>query len=376
MTKKILFVATVDYHFEAFHLPYFKMLKEEGWEIHVAAKGDLNLPYCDKKFNIPIERSPYRLNNIRAYFILKRTIDENSYDLIHCHTPMGGVIARLAAINARKRGTKVLYTAHGFHFYKGAPLINWLLYYPVERFLAKYTDGLITINSEDYERAKKFKLAENGRVYYIPGVGIDVERIKKIEVDKSKKRRELGIPEDAFVLVSVGELNRNKNHIQVIKALEEINAKEKKIFYLIVGEGKLKSYLERKKQQLGLEKNVLLVGKRNDVIEILKASDLFVFPSLREGLPRALMEAMACGLPVIATKIRGNVDLIEDGKNGILVKVNNVAELIEAIKKLCVNVELRETFALKNQEKVKDFSILVVSKKMEEIYLSYSNCCG
>lgn len=371
MTKKILFVATVDYHFEAFHLPYFKMLKEEGWEIHVAAKGDLNLPYCDKKFNIPIERSPYRLNNIRAFFILKKIIEENSYDLIHCHTPMGGVIARLAAINARKKGTKVLYTAHGFHFYKGAPILNWLLYYPIERFLARYTDGLITINSEDYERAKKFKLAKNGKSFYVPGVGIDVERIKKIEVDKRQKRRELGIPEDAFVLVSVGELNKNKNHIAVIKALKNIDLKRKNIFYIIVGDGKLKNYLQKKIRQFELSENVKLVGKRSDVIEILKASDLFVFPSRREGLPRALLEAMACGLPVIATKIRGNVDLIEDGVNGILFEVNDSINLIKSIKNIYSNAEFRNMMGQKNLEKIYNFSLSVVCENMRSIYRLY-----
>lgn len=374
MTKKILFVATVDYHFEAFHLPYFKMLKEEGWEIHVAAKGDLNLPYCDKKFNIPIERSPYRLNNIRAYFILKRIIDENGYDLIHCHTPMGGVIARLAAINARKRGTKVLYTAHGFHFYKGAPLINWLLYYPVERFLAKYTDGLITINSEDYERAKKFKLAKNGKLFYVPGVGIDVESIKKIEVDKSQKRRELGIPEDAFVLVSVGELIPRKNHSLAIKALSKVDLVEKKIYYVIVGKGSLEAKLKKLCRKLGIEDHIVFLGHRKDVIEILKASDVFIFPSKQEGLPRALMEAMACGLPVIATKIRGNVDLIEDGVNGVLIEINDFVNLVKSIKKLCSDVELRDIMGKRSLEKISDFSLSVICNCMSSIYACYKRC--
>ncbi|WAM33636.1 glycosyltransferase family 4 protein [Caldicellulosiruptor morganii] len=371
MNKKILFVATVDYHFEAFHLPYFKMLKEEGWELHVAAKGDLDLPYCDKKFNIPIERSPYRLNNIRAYFILKRIIEENKYDLVHCHTPMGGVLARLAAINARKRGTKVLYTAHGFHFYKGAPIINWLLYYPIEKFLARYTDGLITINSEDYERAKTFKLAKDGKLFYVPGVGIDVERIKMIEVDKIQKRRELGIPENAFVLVSVGELIPRKNHSQVIKALSKIDIRSKNIYYLIVGKGILELKLKRLSQKLNIEDHVVFLGHRKDVIEILKASDVFVFPSKQEGLPRALMEAMACGLPVIATRIRGNVDLIEDSVNGLLIDIKGVVSFDKAIENMYNNKDLRSIIGKKNLEKISNFSISVICEHMKTIYNLY-----
>ncbi len=155
MVNSILFCATVDYHFKAFHLPYMKWFKEQGWEVHVAASGEMELPYVDKKYTIPIQRSPLSMKNMEAYRELKEIIDGNQYKLIHCHTPMGGVLARLAAREARKKGTKVIYTAHGFHFCKGAPLKNWMLYYPIEKRLAHYTDCLITINEEDYTLAKK-----------------------------------------------------------------------------------------------------------------------------------------------------------------------------------------------------------------------------
>ena len=152
-TKKVLFCATVDYHFKAFHLPYLKWFKEQGWQVHIAASGELELPYTDQKFNIPIQRSPFRMKNFEAYNKLKQLMDHNKYDIIHCHTPMGGVLARLAARKTRANGTKVIYTAHGFHFCKGAPLINWLTYYPIEKMLANDTDCLITINQEDYQIA-------------------------------------------------------------------------------------------------------------------------------------------------------------------------------------------------------------------------------
>ena len=221
--KKVLFVATVvKTHIMEFHIPYLKMFKEMDWETAVAARNDYEnpadcvIPYCDTYYNIPFARNPLKPGNLKAYTDLKKVIDEGGYDIIHCHTPVGAMLTRLAAKQARKNGTKVFYTAHGFHFYKGAPVINWLLYYPVEKWLSRYTDVLITINKEDYERAKTFKA---GRVCYVPGVGIDLKKFNVGYVDKEQKRKEIGVASDDFVLLSVGELIPRKNHEVVIRAM-------------------------------------------------------------------------------------------------------------------------------------------------------------
>lgn len=364
--NKVLFTATVvKTHINVFHLPYIKWLKEQGYEVHVAAKNDfINepciIPNCDKYYDIKFARFPFSKVNINAYKELKKLIQENNYEIIHCHTPVAGVLTRLAARSSKN--ATVIYTVHGFHFFKGAPLINWLIYYPVERFCASFTDKLITINKEDYERAKRFKLRNNGKVYYVPGVGIDLEKIQNLKVDVKQKKKELGILENTSILLSVGELNKNKNHETVLQALSKL--KDKNFIYLICGRGVLKEYLERKIQELRLENKAKLLGYRRDVIEILKTADLFIFPSKREGLPVSVIEAMAAGLQIIASNVRGNRDLI-DKEN--LFEPDDVAALTNLIKKQFNNIEkngLRKvTYA-----NLEQYSLKNVLKQMAEIY--------
>lgn len=312
MVKKVLFVATVvKTHINTFHLPFLKMFKEHGWEVHVAAKNDFVdepcvIPNCDRHFDIAFERFPFSKQNLTAYNQLKYIIQENHYDIIHCHTPVAGVLARLAARSSKD--TTVIYTAHGFHFYKGAPLLNWLVCYPVERFCAKFTDKLITINQEDYNRAKGWSLRNNGKVYYVPGVGVDINKFHNIDINKKEKRKSLGIDENTKILLSVGELIKRKNHEVIIRSLSKL--KDKNFVYIICGRGPLLEQLKELAVQLGLEKKVKLLGFRKDIAEICKIADLFVFPSIHEGLPVALMEAIASNIPAIASDIRGNRDLL------------------------------------------------------------------
>ncbi len=266
----------------------------------------------------------------------------------------------------RNKDIKVIYTAHGFHFYKGASWLNWLLYYPIEKWLSRYTDILITINKEDYERAKKdFKA---GRVEYVPGVGVDVEKYSGAVVDPKAKRKELGLAEDEFVLVSTGELNDNKNHKTIIQAVHKLENSSVK--YLICGKGPLDEELLYLVKELDLERQVMLLGYRTDIIEINHVADVFVFPSFREGLSVALMEAMACGLPVVCSDIRGNRDLIEDGKGGFLVEPSSVDDFIQAIRKLAQDDSLRVSARLYNKSKVEDYDMDIVLKKMKSIYES------
>lgn len=370
--KKVLFVATVvKAHIMVFHIPYLKWFKENGYETYVCARNDYEnkedcvIPFCDNYYDLPFERSPIKIkNNFKTYKQLKEIINSNEFTIIHCHTPMGGALTRLAALKARRNNTNVIYTAHGFHFYKGAPITNWLLYYPVERWLARYTDVLITINKEDYERAKKSLKA--GRVEYIPGVGIDTNRLNDVFVDRKTKCRDLGIPNDAFVILSVGELNKNKNHETVIKALGKLN--NPNVHYVICGQGSLYSYLGEVVNQLGIEKQVHMLGFREDIGEIYRIANAFAFLSYREGLSVSLMEAMASGLPVVCSNIRGNRDLVENEKGGYLIKPDDVNGLTEIIENITYNDSLGIRMGKHNTEIIEEFSIENIKEIMANLY--------
>lgn len=374
--KKVLFVATVvKTHIMEFHIPYLKMFKEMGWETAVAAKNDYEdpadcqIPYCDTYFDIPFERIPWKPANLKAYRELKRIIDEGAYDIIHCHTPVGAMIARLAAIGARKKGTKVIYTAHGFHFFKGAPLVNWLMYYPVEWMLAHLTDVLVTINKEDYAFAQKKIHAK--RIEYVPGVGIDTGKFHDGSTNRAEKRRELGFCEEDFLILTVAEMTKNKNHSTVVKAMALLKDKPEfaNMKYLICGRGKQREALQAEAEQLGVQDHVVFLGYRQDVPELCRCSDLFAFMSFREGMPVALMEAMSCGMSAVCSKIRGNTDLIDDGVSGLLVE-NTPQGVADAILKLYRDPDLRMKLGAAAAEKVSQFDAKKVHEKMKEIYLS------
>ena len=371
--KKVLFVATVvKTHIMEFHIPYLKMFKEMGWETAVAARNDYEnpndclIPYCDTYYNIPFERNPMKPGNLKAYKKLKSIIDEGGYDIIHCHTPVGAMLTRLAAKQVRNHGTKVFYTAHGFHFYKGAPIINWLLYYPVEKWLSRYTDVLITINKEDYERAKTFKA---NKVCYVPGVGINLKKFNVGFVDKNVKRKEIGVHAEDFVLLSVGELIPRKNHEVVIRAISVLKQKDRlaHLEYVICGRGTYELELNKLAKELGVADHVHFLGYRTDIAEICNCSDLFVFMSYQEGLPVALMEAMACGLPAVCSDIRGNTDLIENGRTG-LVAENTPEKVAKAIEIMREDGNLREHIASAALQKVKQFDLSSVEDEMIKIY--------
>lgn len=372
--KRVLFVATVvKTHIVPFHLPYLKLFKDCGWETAVAAKNDYFsndacvIPYCDKYYDIPIERSPFRVSNIKAFIQLKRIIEDGNFDIIHCHTPVGALLARLAAYGVRKWGTKVIYTAHGFHFFTGAPLHNWLIYFPIEWCLAKITDFLITINSEDYCRAKR---CITRRVTYVDGVGVDTQRFRSLPEDKgmlrSMTRQEWVIPEDAIVLLSVGELTRRKNHRVIIEALSKIQ--NKMVYYVICGSGPLLDTLRDYANELGVGTRVILTSYCDDIERYYTMSDIFVFPSRQEGLPVAVIEAMASGLPVICSKIRGCTDLITDELNGFLIDENDVGAYVDAISRL-MDRETRVKIGLSNKEAVVKYDLHNVIEQYRKIYM-------
>lgn len=375
MKKKFLMTATVPSMIGQFNMENIKLLLEMDYEVHVACNFEDRSVWTEervsefkkqltnmgvKKIQIEYARTPYDIPKlVRSYSELKKLIQREKYTCLHCHTPVAGMIARLAAKGTE---TKVIYTAHGFHFYKGAPLQNWLLYYPVEKWLSRYTDVLITINKEDYQRAKKKFHAKETK--YIPGVGIDVEKIQAVQVDRVKKRAELGIGKDDFLMLSVGELSKRKNHQIVIEALAKL--KDKRIKYIICGQGPLKDKLEQMAEKLGVKDQLFLLGFRTDVIEICKSSDLFVFPSRQEGLPVALMEAMASGLPCVVSRIRGNTDLIEDA--GCLFETKHAESLKNVIS---VNTAALNNWRIKNnlnKAKIEIFSNKRIDRTMTNVY--------
>ena len=358
--KKVLFVATVTRHINAFHIPYLKWFKEQGYEVHVASNGDEKIEYCDKHFNLPFERFPLKVNNIKTYKELKKIINDNNYEIVHCHTPVGGVLARLAARKARKKGTKVIYTAHGFHFYKGAPLLNWIIYYPIEKILSRYTDCLITINQEDYKLAKKrFKKAK--QIEYVHGVGVNSEKFKKGTLNKEQKenlRKSLGIKEDDFVIIYPAELSDRKNQGMLIKAIGLIDEeKRKKIKVLLPGKDSKNGEYQQLAKSLGVSEQILFLCFRNDIADLLQISDLEVSTSKQEGLPVNIMEAMFSGVPIIATDCRGNRDIAIKTVN-----IDNINDLSEEIKKSINN----------NKNYICDKNFLYeinnVIREMEKIY--------
>lgn len=367
MGKKVLFVASVTGHIIAFHIPYLKMFKEKGYEVHVASKGNREIPYCDKHFDLPFERFPIKPKNIKVYRQLKKIINENDYEIIHSHTPVAGVIARFAARKKRKSGTKSMYTAHGFHFYKGAPWLNWIIYYPIEKICSKWTDCLITINQEDFEFAKKHLKVK--QIEYVHGVGMDTSRFEKELNDKEKLdfRKSLDIKQDDIVFSYVAELNKNKNQILLINTIKELKKEKENIKLLLVGPGPLHNYYKSIIEKENLQDNVKLLGKRLDINEILSITDIYLASSIREGLPVNIMEAMYKGLPIIATSNRGHIELIQNMVNGFI--INNSEELMNCIKTINNDNKLRQNLILKNREYIRKFLFKNVIKEMEKIYL-------
>ncbi len=368
---RVIYITTVSSTINAFFKPHIEMLINHGVSVDIAT-NDTDWPIDEfyrelgcNLYHIDFSRSPLSLDNVKAYSQLKKLIEKGKYDIVHCHTPNASVIARLVCRKFRKKnGLKVFYTAHGFHFYKGAPKLNWLVYYPIEKICSYFTDKLITINREDYQLAKKKMKAKE--VCYVPGVGIDLSKFKNIKVDRNAKRREIGVPEGCILLLSVGELNENKNHQIIIKALAKLN--NTNVHYAIAGVGEKKEYLIQLSKDLGVSEQVHLLGYRNDIPELNYSADVFCFPSIREGLGLAAIEAMTCGLPVIAAENRGTKDIIEQEKNGFFAFHDNVDSFVKPILILLNDKKLYKNMCFYAAESVDRFSIKKVVIKIKKLY--------
>ncbi|MEC5424022.1 glycosyltransferase family 4 protein [Virgibacillus sp. C22-A2] len=372
MVNKILYCATVDYHFKAFHLPTMKWFKDQGWEVDVAASGTIDLPYTDTKHNIPIQRSPFSLSNLEAYKQLKTIIEQNDYSIIHCHTPLGGLLARLAARKARRKGTKLFYTAHGFHFFSGAPIPNWLIYYPIEKLLSRYTDCLLTINQEDYQLAVKHQF-QAGSIEHIHGVGVDTEKFKP--VDKTKRtelKKSFGYHADDFLLFYAAEFNKNKNQQFLLHMLALLKKDVPRVKLLLAGEGAMLSSCQQLASSLGISHMVDFLGFRKDIDQLLPVCDIAVASSYREGLPVNVMEAMACGLPVIAVDNRGHRELVQTNKTGWLLADYNLEEFAGIVKLFSDDREVKSKLGLIGRKLIIDmYSSTKVLAEKSLIYKSH-----
>lgn len=363
---KALVVSSVASMIDQFCMGNIATLQQLGYEVDVACNfnnpGTITKEKCEllknklaglgvNYYQVDFSRSVFKITkHFKSLNQMKNLLKNNQYQIIHCHSPIGGMITRLAVKKHRKKeGLKVIYTAHGFHFYKGAPKKNWLIFYPIEKTCSRWTDILITINKEDYAFAKRKMKAK--QIEYLPGVGIDIDKFQNASVDVNEKRKEIGIPEGAKLIFSVGELNKNKNHQVVIKALSKISSPN--YYYAIAGVGQKHDYLYSLAKELNV--NLVLLGFRTDVSELYKTADLFVLPSIREGLNVSLIEAMASGCRVIASDIRGNRDMLSPEK---LFDPLDVDKIVSLITHPDNNEELFYKLA----------DVKVINKRMSELY--------
>ncbi|MCI8392201.1 MAG: glycosyltransferase family 4 protein [Roseburia sp.] len=383
--KRALMLASVASMLDFFNADNINILLELGYSVDVVANFEFGSATSKERvaeyrkelkekgigiYHVPIPRD---LSMIKALYISYRKIkclmNDNHYSIVHCHSPIGGALCRIGGRSTRKKGTRIIYTAHGFHFYKGAPIKNWLLFYPVEKCLSRYTDVLVTINREDYSRARKKFHAQ--QTVYVPGVGVDTEKFQCRPDDRDKKREELEIESDDIMLLSVGELNVNKNHSVVIKALTKIKKTQPQIFekihYFIAGKGTLGEILTETIKKEDVFGHVHLLGYREDVNLLYCAADAYILPSMREGLNVSLMEAMASGLPCICGNIRGNKDLIKEDLGGYLFSPSDEDELAEKLMKLLNNGQSKK-MGLRNRRTIKDYSRKKVMNNMRIIY--------
>jgi len=370
---KVLFIATVYTHLAAFHTPFMRLLQDIGYEVYAAAS-----PVGGRKeeveaigvkcWDIPFSRSPYSLGNLRALRELRRKLSTHHFALVHVHTPVAAFLGRYVA-KAMGQGP-ILYTAHGFHFCKGAPLRNWLIYYIAERLASRWTDGLLVMNSEDFDNARRLGFEPGKNLFYVRGVGVDLNHYSYSSSASEYIRAELGLSPSEIVVTCVAEMIPRKNHMLLLSAWKKLATRCLDCYLLLVGTGKLMPVLQEKVKREQIPR-VHFAGYRPDVAQILQESDIVTLTSKHEGLPRCIMEAMAVGKPVVATNVRGSRDLVEHGKTGFLVELGDVERLVSALERLIKNEKLRKAMGKAGLKKIQEYSLDKVLFKMETIYRRY-----
>ena len=365
MSRKVLFVANTLRHLELCHKPYLKYFNNIGYEVHTVSDDDKLLDGVSKSYKISIKRTPYSLKNVLGIFQFRDILKKENYDIIHTHTPMGAFITRIVFCLMKKNNTKIIYTAHGFHFFKGCSIINYILYFPIEKLLSRYTDMIITINKEDYNFAKKhFKT----NIKYVLGVGFDEDKFKNKlnKVEKNKLRNFLGLNDNDYIISYVAEISKRKRQDYLLKVISRMNITNEK--FLFIGDDSNSYKIRKMIKKYNLDDVVKIIGFKVNISDYLDISDMIISVSKQEGLPLNIMEAMYKEKPIIVTNCRGNRDLINNMINGIVVDLNNKDELIESIKYLKNNKNITKNMATKNRELSNKYSIKTIMPKMEKIY--------
>ena len=367
--KKVLYITTVSRTINAFLVPHIQMLKKQGYIVDCACSIDKPIDKSLIKdgvniYDIPFSRNPLHPGNTKAFKKLVEAQKENSYDIVHVHTPVASVYGRLLKIKFPK--LKTIYTVHGFHFHKGAPILNWLIYYPIEKIMAKFTDTMITMNSEDYERAKTFNIKE---IYKVNGVGVDLDKYSLDNFDRGEIREKLNLNDDDFVILMIAEVNKNKNHKQMIDAIEILKNKGiENIKVICAGDGVIFDEVSRYIKERNLQDNIRMLGFRKDINELIVACDIGILMSYREGLPRNIMELMACRKPVIGTDIRGIRDLIDNTVNGYLVNAGDSQDTANKIERIYREKSILKHMSINANKIIKDYSVDKVINQLEKVY--------
>lgn len=370
---RVLFLATVYSHLAHFHIPFITLLQSKGYIVHAAASIDGN--YVERVrstgavcWDIPFARSPYHPQNVKAFLCLRDLFRREHYDLIHVHTPVASFLGRYLAKSTRQG--PVIYTAHGFHFFKGAPLRNWLVYYSAEKLAARWTDALVVMNSEDYHLAQNLGFKPGENLFYTHGVGVNLNEFLEPSSGGSGVRAEFGLDSEQPIVCCIGEVSTNKNQSFLLDGWSLVARKLGFGHLLIVGAGQHLDTLMHRVQHQKIPR-VHFLGYRTDVPKILGEVDIVTLVSRREGLPRCLMEAMSAGKPIVASNVRGNRDLVEHGKTGFLVELGDTASLASALETLMVNPELRKSMGTIAQERIQPYALNRVLVEMERIYETF-----
>lgn len=363
--KRVLFVSN-HAGFIKFNAPYMQWLANNGFQVDNISPGiDKEYEnYATHHYDVDIKRNPFSLTNIKAIRETRKILKSNKYEMIHCHTPMGSVVARLASIGL---DTKVLYTVHGYHFFKNSSLLSWILYYPIERLLKFKTDYMVTINNEDYEFAKTHKMSKH-LPYKINGVGFR-QNFTSVEInEKIRLRREIGFDKEDFILLYTAQFIKRKNHKFIIETIPLLIENIQNLRVVFVGDGVLFDEMKQLTSDLGISEVVSFMGGRRDVYKFCQIADVYISSSFQEGLCVSNLEAMACGIPLVLTDIRGQNDVCVDGVNGYLYDVNDTNKFVEALVILSSDKEIYERISKQNIKDVNKFSLENSLASMASIY--------
>lgn len=361
VSPRILYCASTASHIRNFHLPYLEYFKEQGWQVDVAVGGGAGpepMPYADRVIELPLEKSLVAPGNLKALRFVRHLLRENSYALISTHTALAGAVVRLA-VKLNGKGSpwpgrgKVVHTSHGYFFNGGGSLAE-LGYLEAERYLADVTDVLMVMNETDYRLALQYRLGK--KVVKIPGMGIDLSRFSPAgPEEKAGLKEKAGYRPEDFLIVYAAEMSKRKNQGEMIRAFALASAREPSMRLILAGDGAWKHEYRKLTGKLGLEDKVNFPGHVQDIAALYKMCDLAAATSKSEGLPFNVMEAMACGLPVVASEVKGHTDLL--GEMQCLYGLGQEKLLRDILLRLYRDNVLRKKLGNENSRRIQAYSL-------------------